>query len=108
VTIDNGGAIFSVRLVRVSPDDFDRIYGEIATFMQAEGRDLPGCLETQLFGSEDATSIAIVAQWRSRKDWSHAMWDSRMGELLEEIVGNTESLEFNLYRGDRFPAKASV
>jgi hypothetical protein len=99
--------VFAIRLVDVAPVDFDRLYAEIASFMNDGGRLLPGCLELQLFGSEDRTRIAIVAEFRSRKDWCRAQWDARLGEILEEIITNSDTIDFNLYDGHRFPA-ASV
>ncbi len=94
-----------LRLIEIEPDDFDRLYGEIATFMSGPGRALPGLTETQLFGSVDHTRIAILAQFRSRHDWVRAQWDSHLGELLEEIVTNSSAVDFNLYRGDRFSSE---
>jgi universal stress protein A len=101
--VDRASAVCVVRMVEVAARDFDRIYGEIATFMQGAGSELPGCIGSELFGSEDATRIVIVVEFRTRDDWSRAQWDERLGELLEELVGNTTTLDFNLYRCDRFP-----
>ncbi len=100
--------VFMMRLIHVDPADFERLYGEIATFMQGPGRELPGCLETQVFGSDDSTRIAIVAEFRSHGDWARAQWDERLGDLLEEIAANSETLDFNLYRSDRFASKAQA
>lgn len=106
--INPGGQAFVVRLLEVTPEDFERLYGEIATFMQGAGSELPGCVEMQLFGSEDSRRIVIVAQFRSHADWSKAQWDARLGEMLEEIAGSSETLDFNLYCGDRFPGTIST
>lgn len=100
---DGDQPVFSVRLVQLEPGDFERLYGEIASFMQGPGSELPGCLGAQVFGSEDAARILIVAEFRSHADWSRAQWDARLGELLEEIVASSTTLDYNLYRGDRFP-----
>lgn len=102
---DQDSPIFVMRLIEVAPEDFERIYGEIATFMQGPCGELPGCIEADLLGSEDATRIVIVAEFRSRADWAHAQWDARLGEFLEEIAANSQTLDFNLYRGDRFLVK---
>jgi nucleotide-binding universal stress UspA family protein len=102
--VDRASAVCVVRLVEVDAKDFDRVYGEIATFMQGTGSELPGFAGSELFGSEDATRIVIVVEFRTHDDWSRAQWDERLGELLEELVGNTTTLDFNLYRCDRFPA----
>jgi nucleotide-binding universal stress UspA family protein len=97
-----------LRLVEVSPADYERLYGEIASFMSGPGAELPGLIETQLFGSIDATRIVILTKFLSHKQWVRAQWDARLGALLEEIEVNAETLEFNVYHGDRFPAKALV
>jgi nucleotide-binding universal stress UspA family protein len=97
-----------MRLIEVAPTDFERIYGEIASFMQGPGSELPGVVEAELFGSEDSTRIIIVVQFGSHEHWVRAQWDARVGELLEEIVANSQTLEFSLYRTDRFPAKPAV
>jgi hypothetical protein len=94
--------VFALRLVEVASEDFERLYGEIATFMNGPGGELPGIVDAQLFGSTDRTRIVILAQFRSHQDWVRAQWDARLGELLEEIAANSETLEFSLYRGDRF------
>ena len=106
--IDRNAPVFVVRLIEVASEDFERLYGEIASFMQGPGAELPGLIETELFGSSDKRRVVIVAQFRSHEDWIHAQWDARLGEFLEEIVANSETLEFNLYRGDRFPAKTTA
>lgn len=103
---DEAGAIFELRLVEVEPEDFERLYGEIATFMDGPGAELPGILETELFGSTDRRRIEILAKFRSQSDWVRAQWDRRLGDLLEEIAVSSQTLEFNLYHGDRFPSKA--
>lgn len=102
VRIDETTPLFVLRLVEVAPQNYERLYGEIASFMKGPGADIPGIVETQLFGSVNATRIVILAQFRSHHDWVRAQWDARLGELLEEIAENSETLEFNLYRGDRF------
>ncbi|MBV8148696.1 MAG: hypothetical protein JO092_06375 [Candidatus Eremiobacteraeota bacterium] len=99
---------FAIRLVDVAPADFERLYGELASFMDDGGRTLPGCLELQLFGSEDRTRIVVLAEFRSRKDWCRAQWDARLGEILEEIITNSNTIDFNLYEGNRFPAASAA
>jgi nucleotide-binding universal stress UspA family protein len=99
------GAIFVLRLIEVAPEDFERLYGEIATFMDGPGAELPGVLETELFGSTDRRRIEILVKFRSHGDWARAQWDERLGELLEEVSVTSQTLEFNLYHGDRFPSK---
>ncbi len=96
---------FLVRLIRVEPSAFERLYGDIATFLRGPGSEIPGCLEAQLFGSDDSTRIAIVAEFRSHGDWVRAQWNERLGDLLEDIAANSETLDFNLYRRDRFGAR---
>ena len=91
-----------LRLIEVAPERFERLYGEIASFMSGPGADLPGVVDTQIFGSVNRTRICILAQFRTHHDWVRAQWDARLGELLEEIAENSETLEFNLYSGDRF------
>ncbi len=107
-SFDFSGPVFAMRLIEVAPKNFERLYGEIASFMLGPGGELPGVVETQIFGSEDETRIMIVAEFCSHADWVHAQWDVRFGELLEEIVLNSETLEFHLYRGDRFRPTPSV
>ncbi|HEX3457220.1 MAG TPA: hypothetical protein VHR97_04630 [Candidatus Baltobacteraceae bacterium] len=102
--LDDAAPITLVRLIRVAPNDFDRLYGEIATFLQMEAMELTGCIDAQLLGNEDSTRILILVKWHSRKAWSRAQWDCRLGELIEEIVTAGETLEFNLYSGDCFAA----
>jgi nucleotide-binding universal stress UspA family protein len=99
--------IFVMRLIEVEPAGFDRLYGEIATFMQITGADLPGVVESNVFGSDDRHRILILVQFRALADWSRAQWDARLGELLEELVLNSETLEFNIYHGDRFAGSAA-
>ena len=100
--VDEKAPLYMVRLVEVAPERFERLYGEIASFMSGPGADLPGVVETQVFGSVNRTRIFIVAQFRTHHDWVRAQWDARLGEFLEEIAENSETLEFNLYSGDRF------
>lgn len=102
----DGQPVYVLRLVEVAPEDFERLYGEIASFMQGPGSELRGVLESHVLGSEDSRRIAILAQFSSHADWISAQWDARLSELLEEIVVNSETLEFNLYRGDRFRGAA--
>jgi nucleotide-binding universal stress UspA family protein len=104
--INSNEPVSVLRLIEVSPDNFERLYGEIATFMNGPGAELPGLVETQLFGSVDATRIVILTRFRSHREWVRAQWDARLGELLEEIEVNAETLEFNIYHGDRFPGDA--
>ncbi|HTU81814.1 MAG TPA: universal stress protein [Candidatus Acidoferrales bacterium] len=101
---DRRSPVFAVRMMETSPDRFERLYGEIATFMDGPGADLRGCLGSQLFGSDDRTRILIVAEFESHDAWSRAQWDARLGTLLEELALSAETLDFNLYRGDRFAA----
>ncbi|HTX58791.1 MAG TPA: universal stress protein [Verrucomicrobiae bacterium] len=100
--------IFLIRLVEVQPARFERLYGEIATFLDGPGSELPGLERAELFGSEDQRRIVILAQFHTHRDWARAQWDARLGELLEAIVTDSETLELNLYRGDRFCAKEHV
>lgn len=97
-----------LRLIEVEPKDFDRIYGEVATFMDGTGAELPGVSQTEVLGSVDSTRIVILAEFRSHADWVRAQWDRRLGELLEEIAVNSRTLEFGLYRGDRFHVGSRV
>jgi nucleotide-binding universal stress UspA family protein len=105
-TATENGAIYALRLVDVAPENFERLYGEIATFMDGPGSELPGVLETDLFGSTDRRRIEILAKFRSHGDWVRAQWDRRLGDLLEEIADTSQTLDFNLYHGDRFPSKS--
>jgi nucleotide-binding universal stress UspA family protein len=91
-----------MRLMEVTPATFDRLYGEIASFMSGPGAGLTGVSETELLGSEDKRRIAMIAHFESRRDWVRAQWDSRLSELLEEIAANSETLDFDLFRSDRF------
>lgn len=93
-----------MRLVEVAPPTFDRLYGEIASFMSGPGADLGGLIDTEILGSEDRRRIAIVAHFASRQDWARAQWDARLGELLEEIAANSDTLEFDVFHSDRFAA----
>ena len=99
---DSTVPVFAVRLLRVNPDHFDRLYGEIASFMQGPGSKIRGCSGATLFGNEEKSNILIVAEFRSRRHWCRAQWDERLGDLLEEIVTNAETLHFSLYTGDCF------
>jgi nucleotide-binding universal stress UspA family protein len=98
-------AIFASRLVEVAPDDFERLYGEIATFMDGPGAAIPGLLEAELFGSIDRRRIQVLAKFRSHADWTRAQWDGRLGDLVGEILVASQTLDFDLYHGDRFPSK---
>jgi len=100
--VDENAPLYMVRLVEVAPERFERLYGEIASFMDGPGADLPGIVETHIFGSVNRTRIFILAQFGTHHDWVRAQWDARLGELLEEITENSETLEFNLYSGDHF------
>jgi nucleotide-binding universal stress UspA family protein len=102
---DSRTGLYVLRLVEVAPENFDRLYGEIATFMDGPGSDLPGIVETNVYGSLNGARILIIAQFRTHHDWVRAQWDARLGELLEEIATSSDTLEFDLYHGDRFPAK---
>lgn len=44
---------------------------------------------------------SLLEQVTGLKALACKRWDE---QLLEEIVANSETLDFNLYRGDRFPA----
>ena len=104
---DSTTPIFAVRLLKVTPGRFDRLYGEIASFMRGPGSKMRGCTGATLFGSEEKSEILMVAEFRSRRHWCKAQWDVRLGELLEEIVANAETLHFSLYSGDRFPGASA-
>lgn len=99
-------AITVMRLLEVTPATFDRLYGEIATFMSESHPGLNGIVETEILGSEDRRRVAIIAHFASREDWVRAQWDARLGELFEEIAANSETLEFDLFRSDRFSGNA--
>jgi nucleotide-binding universal stress UspA family protein len=103
--VSGDDAIFALRLVEVAPADFERLYGEIATFMDGPGAAIPGLLETELFGSIDRRRIQVLAKFRSHADWTHAQWDGRLGDLLGDILATSQTLDFDLYHGDRFPSK---
>ncbi len=103
---DEREPVHVMRLIEVDPEDFERLYGEIATFMQGPGSELQGIVEAQVLGSEDSRHIVILTEFASHADWIAAQWDARVSELIEEIVVNSETLEFNLYHGDRFSAKS--
>lgn len=94
-----------LRLMEVAASDFERLYGEIASFLSGPGTGIAGLQESQLLGSLDSRRIAIVTQFRSQHDWARAQWDARFGEFLEEIASNSALLDFGLYRGDRFLTK---
>jgi nucleotide-binding universal stress UspA family protein len=104
--IDDKEFVYDMRLIEVAPEDYERLYGEIASFMQGPGAELAGIVDMEVFGSADARRIVIVVHFREHKDWVHAQWDSRLGEFLEEVARNSKTLEFNLYRGDRFVSDA--
>jgi universal stress protein A len=103
--VEDDQPIFALRFLEVAPDDFERLYGEIATFMDGPGAELTGVLETELLGSADRARIVMLVKFSSRHDWARAQWDRRLAELLEEITANSETLEFDLYFGDRFAPK---
>lgn len=104
---DQAAPVCAMRLIEVSPDDFERLYGEIASFMSGSGAELDGIDETEILGSEDRHRIAIVAHFATRRDWVRAQWDARLGELLEVITANSETLAFDLFRSDRFFSDSS-
>ncbi|HEU5480347.1 MAG TPA: hypothetical protein VFU90_10965 [Candidatus Tumulicola sp.] len=98
--------VYAVRLIRVANNSFARLYGEIASFMEGPGSEIFGCREIHLYGNEANSEILIVSEYVSCRDWSHAQWDQRLGELLEEIVVNSETIHFGLYTGHhRFLAR---
>jgi hypothetical protein len=102
-TPDENQSIFTVRSIAVSPDNFDRLYGEIATFMNEDGSNLEGLLEGHVLGHLGGKRIVVIMKWRSHAEWSRAMWDRRLGDLLEEIALNSATVEFDIYTGNRFP-----
>ena len=105
---DESAPVCAMRLIEVSPAVFEMLYGEIASFMSGPGAELRGVVDTELLGSEDRRRIAVVAHFASRHDWVRAQWDARLGELLEEIATNSETLEFDLFRSDRFAGAAKT
>ena len=103
--IDRTKPVYMMRLIEVAPENFDRLYDDIAKFMQGAGNEIPGILEMEILGSEDLRRIAIVVHFRSHEDWVHAQWDARVGKLVEEVGSKSKTLEFNLFRGSHFPGK---
>ncbi len=106
--IDGDGPVCMFRLLEVSPQDYDKLYREITTFLRGPGADLPGLHEARLFGSLDASRIIILTEFESHQAWVHAQWDTHLGKLLEEVAVNAQTLEFNLYHSDRFLPKHLV
>lgn len=103
-----GEPVTAVRLLEVAPSEYERLYGEIASFMSGPGREIAGAREAQVFGSLDHRRIMIVAHFDSAQDWTRAQWNRHLGELLDEIVANSQTLEFDLYRQLRFPEAAAA
>jgi hypothetical protein len=106
IGIDDERPIFAISLLEVAPDAFEKLYRDIATFMDGEGADIPGVLERQLFGGADKSRIVTVVKFSSHRQWVRAQWNARLGELFEEIALNSSALDFDLYYGDRFDASA--
>ncbi|HZV77009.1 MAG TPA: hypothetical protein VFF63_04500 [Candidatus Babeliales bacterium] len=106
-TIDNHTPVSVLRLIEVHPSGFNRLYREIAQFVEGPGRDVSGLIDAQLFGSVDGTRIAILAHFYRHEDWMHARWDLRLGEMLERMPG-CRPVDFNLYREHRETLAAAV
>jgi nucleotide-binding universal stress UspA family protein len=100
--IDRDAPVCMFRLLEVVPQDYDKLYREIAEFLRGPGADLPGLHEARLFGSLDASRIVILTEFDSHRAWVRAQWDARLGKLLEDLAIHAQTLEFNLYHGDRF------
>ncbi len=90
--------VFFVRLLKVNPKKFERLYATISSFFKSEAASLDGLLDAHCYASEDHRRILIVVEWKTRKAWSRAQWDARLGALVEKIALNAETLEFNLYQ----------
>lgn len=106
--VDSEGPVCMFRLLEVSPQDYDKLYREIQAFLRGPGAELAGLSEARLFGSLDAARIVILAEFESQRDWVRAQWDLELGKLLEDLAVKAQTLEFNLYHGDRFLPKRLV
>jgi quinol monooxygenase YgiN len=94
--------VVAVRLIQVPAQDFDRVFGKIASFMASAKNKHPGCLSTDLFAGENSDHILIVSKFASREAWIAAQWDTGLAELHEEAGLNAETIHFELYREHNF------
>jgi hypothetical protein len=97
--------VCALQLIELLPKDFDRLYGEIASFLSDDGTKFHGALESQLLGSADKSRILIFTRFDSRHHWARAQWDQHLGQLLEEIQCCSQAIEFDLCCEDRFPSQ---
>ncbi len=47
--------------------------------------EMDGFIEGEVFEADDATSVTVVTVWRSRHAWAHALWNDRVGKLLQHV-----------------------
>ena len=99
--------VFVLHLLEIAPKDFDRLYRDLMRFWHGPGADIPGFVEAQVLGSRDNRRVAVLVHFRSYHDWIRAQWNPRLGQVLEEITAAAQTLEFELYHGDRSVAKTS-
>jgi|GEM_PF-4170902 len=97
--------VFTLRVLEVAPRDFERLYNDLAEFWKGAGAEMEGFIDAELLASRDDRRIAVLVHFRSYHDWVRAQWNPRLGQMLEEIAKNAETVEFELYRGDHFTAK---
>lgn len=94
--------VVAVRLVHVKPEEFDRIFGKIATFMATVKNQHEGCIATALLAGETRQHIMIVSKYASHEAWVAAQWDAGLADLHEEAALNSEMVHFELYREHNF------
>lgn len=99
--------VFVLQVLEIAPSDFDRLYRDLIDFWHGPGADIRGFVEAQVLGSRDNRRVAVLVHFQSYHDWIRAQWNPRLGQVLEEITTSAQTLEFELYRGDRSVAKTS-
>jgi nucleotide-binding universal stress UspA family protein len=98
--------VFVLRVLEIAPRHFQRLYRDLVEFWSGPGAGIRGFVEAQLLGSRDNRRLAVLVHFRSYHDWIRAQWSPRLGHMLEEINAAAQTLEFELYHGDRCVAKA--
>ena len=99
--------VFVLQVLEIAPKEFDRLYRDLVNFWHGAGAELRGFVEAQVLGSRDNRRVAVLVHFRSYHDWIRAQWNPRLGQVLEEITAAAQTLEFELYHGDRCLAKTS-
>lgn len=94
--------VFSVRIIKTTPESFERIFGYLTTFIEIKERAMPGFTEARVLGSDDKSRIIVIVEWKQLDSWVRSEWDADIGVVLEELLSDAQAVDFRLYFGDRF------